>query len=150
MRVGDYCKQGAVTVTANADILDAASLMRTEHVGFLVVLEPEAGSRKPVGVLTDRDIVVQVTALGVDPRTVTVADIMSRKPLIATVADDVNEAVQGMRIAGVRRMPVVTRDGAVTGVIAMDDVLEVVAGLVCDMCGTVRSEQRQERRVRND
>jgi hypothetical protein len=47
-------------------------------------------------------------------------------------------------------MPVVTREGALTGVIAMDDVLEVVAGLVCDMCGTVRGEQRQERRMRSD
>ncbi len=150
MRVGDYCKHGVVTVTASADIVDAANLMRSEHVGFLVVLESESGPRTPVGVLTDRDIVVQVTARGIDPRAITVADIMSRKPIVATEADDVNEAVQGMRIAGVRRVPVVTSEGTITGVIAMDVVLEVVAGLVCDMCGTVRGEQRQERRLRAD
>jgi CBS domain-containing protein len=150
MQVGDYCKHGVVTVATNSDIVSAAELMRTEHVGFLVVLEPGDPTRKPVGVLTDRDIVVQVTARGVDPRTVTAADVMSRKPLTASIADDVNEAVQGMRIAGIRRMPVLTREGALTGVIALDDVLEVVAGLLSDMCGTVRSEQRQERRLRSD
>jgi len=101
-------------------------------------------------VLTDRDVVVQVIARGVDPRQVTAADVMSRKPLVATEADDLNEAVQGMRIAGIRRMPVVARDGSLLGIIAMDDVLEVVTGMLCDMSGTVRNEQRQERRLRVD
>jgi CBS domain-containing protein len=150
MRVGDYCKHAVVTVAADVDVVGAASLMREEHVGFLVVVEPGDGKRKPVGVLTDRDIVVLVTARGIDPRTLKVADVMSRKPLLATEADDLNEAVQGMRIAGVRRMPVVTRDGTLAGIIALDDVLEVVTGMLCDMSGTVRNEQRQEQRLRSD
>jgi CBS domain-containing protein len=150
MRVGDYCKHGVVTVTADSDILEAASLMRDEHVGFLVVVESEDTKRTPVGVLTDRDIVVQVTARGVEPRTLKVADVMSRKPLVATDVDDLNEAVQGMRISGIRRLPVVTREGGLTGILAMDDVLVVVTGLLCDMSGTIRNEQRQERRLRSD
>lgn len=150
MKVGDYCKHGVVTVEATADIASAAQIMRAEHIGFLVVVQPGDVLRRPIGVLTDRDIVVQVIARGVNPEAITVADVMTRKPLQASVDDDVNEALQGMRIAGIRRMPVLTREGALSGVIAMDDVLEVVAGLVCDMCGTVRNEQRQERRVRAD
>jgi predicted transcriptional regulator len=150
MRVGDYCKHGVVTVPSSSDVVDAANLMRQEHIGFLVVVESGDAMRKPVGVLTDRDIVVQVVGRGVDPHKVTVADVMSPKPMVATEADDLNEAMQGMRIAGIRRMPVLSREGMLTGVIAMDDVLDVVAGLVCDMCGTVRNEQRQERRVRAD
>ena len=150
MKVGDYCKHGVVTVGTDADVAQAANLMRAEHVGFLVVVEPGDALRKPVGVLTDRDIVVQVVARGVDAQQLRVVDVMTRKPLIATEGDDLNEVAQGMRIAGIRRMPVLTREGRLTGVIAMDDVLEVIAGLVCDLCGTVRNEQRQERRVHTD
>lgn len=150
MRAGDYCKHGVITVQSSADIAEAARIMREEHIGFLVVVEAGDAQRKPVGVLTDRDIVVQVTACGVDPATLAVADVMIRRPLVATETDDLNEVIQGMRIAGVRRMPVLTSEGALTGVIAMDDILEVLAGLACDMCGAVRSEQRQERRSRSD
>lgn len=150
MRVGDYCKHDVVTVDADSDIVEAASLMRNEHVGLLVVFATGDTTRKPLGVLTDRDIVVQVTARGVDPHKVTVADIMSRKPIVAVEADDLNEAVQGMRISGVRRIPVVKHDGSLTGILAMDDVLEVLTGMLCDVSGTVRNEQRQERRLRVD
>jgi CBS domain-containing protein len=150
MRVGDYCKHSVVTVDADSDVTEAAGLMRNEHVGFLVVVEPGDRKRKPVGVLTDRDIVVQVTARGIDPRKMTVTDIMSRKPIVAAEPDDLNEAVQGMRMSGVRRLPVVTTEGALIGILAMDDVLEVLTGMLCDVSGTVRNEQRQERRLRVD
>lgn len=148
MRVGDYCKHGVVTVDADADVMRAATTMREEHVGFLIVVQPGDARRQPVGVLTDRDIVVQVVARGVDPASLTVADIMTRKPILASETDDLNEAAQGMRIAGIRRMPVLTRDGTLSGVIALDDVLGVIAGLACDVTGTVRTEQRQEQRLR--
>jgi CBS domain-containing protein len=148
MRVGDYCNHGVVTVESGASVASAAAIMRDEHVGFVVVVEAGDALRRPVGVLTDRDVVVQVIAPGVEAHSVTAADIMSRKPIVACESDDLGEAVQAMRISGVRRLPVLTRQGALTGVIAMDDVLEVAAGFICDLCGIVRNEQRQERRVR--
>jgi hypothetical protein len=97
-----------------------------------------------------RQIAIKVTARGVEPHTVTVADIMSRKPIVAAECDDLNEAVQGMRISGVRRIPVVAHDDGLTGILAMDDVLEVLTGMLCDVSGTVHNEQRQERRLRVD
>jgi CBS domain-containing protein len=148
MRVGDYCKHGVVTVYATADVAEVARTMREEHVGFLVVVNEGDTSREPLGVITDRDVVLQVCARDVDPHAATAADIMSRKPLVANEADDLNEALQAMRIAGFRRVPVLTASGALTGVIAIDDVVEVVAGLVCDIAGSIRNEQRQERRLR--
>jgi CBS domain-containing protein len=148
MRVGDYCKHGVVTISPTADVVEVARTMRDEHVGFLVVIEEGDAARKPVGVITDRDIVLEIDAREIDPHNVTAADIMSREPLVAHEYEDLNEVLQAMRIAGFRRVPVLTEKGALTGVIAIDDVLDVVAGLLCDVCGSIRNEQRQERRLR--
>jgi CBS domain-containing protein len=148
MKVGDFCKRGVVTVEASATVSEVAKLMREEHVGFVVVIQEGDPDRKPVGVITDRDIVLQVCARDVDQHSVTATDIMSRDPLIAREADDLNELMQAMRMAGFRRVPVLTAAGTLTGVIAIDDAIDVVAGLLCDICGSIRNEQRQERRLR--
>lgn len=146
MRVGDYCKHGVVTVTTTADVVEIARVMRDEHVGFLVVHDEADPQRRPKGVITDRDLVLQVCAREIDPHAVTAADVMSREPLVASEQDDLSEVVQAMRIAGFRRVPVVTTAGNLIGVIAVDDAIDVIAGLLCDVCGSIRSEQRQERR----
>lgn len=144
MNVGQYCKHAVVTVDAGASISEASYVMRDEHVGFLVVVNEGDPARRPVGVLTDRDIVLQIIARDVSPASVTVADVMTAKPMIATQSDDLNDLMQAMRLAGIRRVPVVDSRGALTGVIAIDDALDIVAGLLCDICGSIRNEQRQE------
>ncbi len=149
MKVGDYCKRGVVTVDPAADCVAVAKLMRDEHVGFLVVMHEGDGSRTPLGVVTDRDLVVQVCARDGDLHGITASDVMSRDPLTAREDDDLNDLMQGMRIAGLRRVPVVNAGGSLTGVIAIDDAIDVVAGLLCDICGSIRNEQRQERRLRS-
>lgn len=146
MRVGDFCKHGVVTVATTADVVEIAQVMRDEHVGFLVVVNDGDPDRRPQGVITDRDLALQVCARDVDPHSVTAADIMSRDPLTAREQDDLNEVVQAMRIAGFRRVPVLKASGSLVGVIAVDDAIEVIAGLLCDVCGSIRAEQRQERR----
>ncbi len=148
MRVADCCKRGVITVDATADIVDVAKTMRDEHVGFLIVIEDGDPKRKPIGVITDRDIVLQVCAKEVDPHAVTAVDIMSRDPLVAREDDDLNDVLQAMRLDGFRRVPVITGECALAGVIAVDDAVDIVAGLLCDISGSIRNEQRQERRRR--
>ena len=137
MRVGDFCKHGVVTAVTTADVVEVAQTMRDEHVGFVVVIDENDPARTPRGVITDRDIVLGICARDVNPRAVTAADIMSAKPLVACETDDLNEAVQAL-----------TKAGALTGVIAIDDAIEVIAGLLCDVCGSIRNEQRKERLIR--
>jgi len=144
MKAAEYCKLDVVTVPKSSDIAEAAGLMRDEHVGFLVVLDEADAVRRPVGVLTDRDIVVQVLARGVDRHKITVADVMTRKPITANEQDDLAEVIRGMRTAGVRRLPVVNATGALTGVIALDDAIIAMTGMLCDVSGSIRNEQRQE------
>ena len=150
MKVGEYCNKYVVAIAASADAADAAKLMRTHHVGFLVVHREGDVLRKPIGVLTDRDLVLGVMARDVDPYAVTVEDIMSRQPLTASEGDQLSDLLQGLRLAGFRRAPVVDARGALTGIMTIDDAIEVITGLMCDVAGSIKSEQRQERRRRTD
>jgi CBS domain-containing protein len=148
MRVDQYCKRAVIAIPTDADVADAACMMRERHVGFLVVFRAGDPLRKPVGVITDRDIVLQVTARDVNPHAVTVEDVMTRQPMIAREVDDLSELMHLMRIAGIRRAPVVDGRGALAGVIAVDDVIDAISGLMGDIAGSIKSEQRQEWRMR--
>ena len=149
MKVGQFCKRGVISIRGSADVADAAKLMRDEHVGFLVVFNEGDELRKPVGVITDRDIVLLVTARDLNAHDVTIADVMTRQPLIASEHDDMTDLLQGMRLAGIRRVPVVDTRGALQGVIAADDAIDLVTSLLCDISGSIKHEQRQEWRTRS-
>jgi CBS domain-containing protein len=148
MKVDQCCKRNVVVVDTASDVRAAAALMRQHHVGFLVVLDENNERRVPVGVITDRDIVVQIDANDVDPKSVKIGEVMTRNPIIATETKELTELVQAMRIAGVRRAPVVDATGVLTGVIAVDDAINLIAGLLCDVAGAIRNEQRIERQAR--
>jgi len=125
MNVGHLCQRNAVTVQASDGLTAAARLMREKHVGFLVVVEPapQEGAVVPIGVITDRDIVVSTIALDVDPKTLSVGDVMTCKPTVALAEDSIPDAIYRMRHSGVRRLPVVGDYGHLVGVLSLDDVL---------------------------
>jgi len=150
MNAGSVCKRGVVTVTTTDDLITAAHVMREKHVGYLVVAE-SAGPverRRVIGVLTDRDIVVGVLAQEVDARALKVGDVMTRNPLVIEEGQSIEAVLRHMREAGVRRVPVVDRAGALCGVLSIDDVLERIAEQLIDIAGSIRNEQRMERAVR--
>jgi len=148
MKIGDICRRPVIAIDDAMDIPAAAQLMREHHVGFLVVHKSGDELRRPIGVLTDRDIVIEVIAKKVDPVSLTVDDLMSRQPLIASDSEEMADVLQAMRIAGVRRVPVVDGRGALAGIFAIDDAFDLITGFMCDITGSVKSEQRQERRSR--
>jgi len=142
MNVGSVCKRRTITISARADLTEAARLMREHHVGYLIATESEPP--RPVGVVTDRDIVISVVAEGADPKSLLVGDVMSEQPVTIGETDSVREALQTMRRMGVRRLPVVGSRGELTGILALDDVLEIVAREMADVSGTLSNEQRIE------
>ena len=144
MDVRSLCRHRAVTIGATADLVEAATLMRESHVGFLVVMKGSA----PVGVITDRDIVLETVAADVSPREVTVGDAMTCEPVTAFEGSPVEDALESMRLAGVRRVPVVDEGGRVIGVLSLDDVLEHLAGQLGSVAGSLRHEQAAERLAR--
>jgi len=147
MNAGSVCKRGVVTVTPTDDLIAAAHVMREKHVGYLIVSEASQ-HRKVIGVLTDRDIVVAVLAQEVDASALKVGDVMTRDPLVIDEAQSIEAVLRHMREAGVRRVPVVDRSGALTGVLSIDDALERIAEQLIDIAGSIRNEQRMERAVR--
>jgi CBS domain-containing protein len=144
------CRPNIVTIRPFEELVAAARLMRERHVGYLVVVEPlfGDGGQRPVGVLTDRDIVVKVLAREADPRTMRVGDVMTRDPVIATESDSLAETLRAMRRIGVRRIPVAGHRGQLLGVLSLDEVIDALAGELSDVAGSIRNEQRSEEALR--
>lgn len=149
MNVGSICDRQVITASPLLDVQAAAELMRQEHVGFLVVVpEQPRGPQPPLGVLTDRDIVVGVVAKRANPAELKVGDVMSMQPAVAAESDAIDLALRTMRRAGVRRLPVVNDHGEVVGVLSLDDLLEFLAHEIDSLSGAVRNGRRMERDTR--
>jgi len=148
MNVNLVCNHNVATVAASESVADAAALMREEHVGDLIVTEARANASVPVGILTDRDIVVGVVAKLVDPNAVTVGDTMTRNPLTIREDASLEFSLREMRRYGVRRAPVVRANGDLVGVIAVDDAIQHLAQQLTRIAELIRVEQDAEHRAR--
>lgn len=148
MQTRQFVVRDVVTVSPDADVAAAARLMREKHVGFLVVTDQRNGGQYPIGVLTDRDIVMESVAENENPHNLKVSDVMTTRPLVAVLDELVEELLPRMRAAGVRRAPVVDNTGALAGVIAFDDVLQVLADALRNMAGLVARQRVTETTMR--
>lgn len=144
MPISEICNREVVVVQCNDTILEAARLMRQHHVGDVLVVEDRGGVRTPVGIVTDRDLVVEIMAPELDQMVITVGDIMA--PDLVTVKENtgVFEAIQYMRAKGVRRLPVVDDSGGLVGILTLDDLLELLAEELLALAKLVRHEQKKE------
>jgi len=149
MSVAEYCNREVVIASADETVLQATQLMRRQHVGDVIVVREDGGRNIPVGIVTDRDIVIEVVAAGVDPATLTLGELMGTE--IHTVTEDVEllAAIDLMRDKGVRRLPVVNREGGLEGLLTVDDVLELAAEQLSGLVRLIGREQARERRLRS-
>jgi CBS domain-containing protein len=150
MNTGEICKQHVVTIREFEDLNTAARIMRERHVGYLVVVAPRPmdAKLKPIGVLTDRDIVVSVLAKDADVRALSVGDIMTRQPVVVEEDRSVGFALKEMRRIGVRRIPIVDGGGSLVGVLSLDDVIDAMAKEFADVSSSIRSELQLENALR--
>ncbi len=141
MLVRNFCSREVVTVEPRASLREAALTMRNRHVGALVVVE----GGKAVGLLTDRDIVVAVVAVpGARPEGIRVGDVLTRKLVTVQDDDDIFAAVQTMRQHGVRRLPVVTAEGELYGVITTADIVQLIATELGGLATALRKSGERE------
>ena len=126
MRISDICSRDIACIDAQASIRLAALEMRRHHTGSVVVLNQRDPQRIPRGILTDRDVVMEVVAPGIDADSVTVADVMAADPATCTEDDKLFDAIETMRLHGVRRLPVVGVRGELVGLVSADDILSAL------------------------
>jgi CBS domain-containing protein len=148
--VSSICQRVAVTIRPNENLTAAAQLMRDKHIGCLVVTDFDSGHQKerPVGVITDRDIVVTVVARDADPKSLRVEDVMTRQPTLVPEGASIATALQQMRRIGVRRLPVVDYRGHLVGILSLDDVIGALAGELQDVAASIETERRIEGALR--
>lgn len=148
MLVGKICNREVVFVEPDTSIAEAARLMREYHVGGLVVIKEKSGKRVPVGIITDRDLVIEVIAEGVEMGDISVGDIMSDQLVTARESDDLLETIKMMRAKGIRRLPVIDDDGALAGILTVDDLIDLFSEQIADLARLIAFEQKREQEKR--
>lgn len=126
MKIGEICNRDVITVSKDASILEVVRAMRKHHIGDVIVTERRDGTEKPLGIVTDRDIVIELLAEEVAIDTVDAGDVMSTTLVTAPQDADLFETLRFMGIKGVRRIPVLDDDGALFGVLSADDIMTVL------------------------
>jgi CBS domain-containing protein len=141
---GELCNREVVVAEPNEPLLEAARRMRDEHVGSLVVVEGPPDRRVPVGIITDRDIVIYAVAIGGGIPDRTVDSCMTQELVTARERDGLAEVIHLMRTNGVRRLPIVDEAGVLQGILTLDDVLELLAEQVQEIAALFPRERRRE------
>lgn len=150
MLLSSFCMLDVARCSPQTTVLEAAHLMRRHHTGDLVVVDDDGGDERqtPLGVITDRDIVVEVLAKGGDPAHTLVSQVMRTPVVVANAQEDSSAVLERMRTHGVRRIPVVGDNGWLVGIITVDDMLKRLAADANMLTEIVGKEQNQEQRAR--
>ena len=141
MAIIEYCRRNPCTATPEESIREAARRMDTRGVGCLVVVD---GAGRPVGMLTDRDIVMRVLRRRRDPESTTVGEIMHGELSAINASAPVERVFRRMHADGVRRIPVVDDDGRLAGIFSADDGLQRISSELAGLAEAVRSQFPQD------
>jgi len=143
MTIGELCIRDTFIVGEDDNIVEAAKLMRVFNVGDLIVVNQRSEGNTPVGIVTDRDIVVSAVADNANLQGVTVGEIMSGELVTGREEEDLYSGIALMRQHGIRRLPVVDKAGHLSGILSVDDILEFLGEEVNSLIGLVYKEQHK-------
>ncbi len=147
MLLKEICTPDVVHCAPEVTALGIARLMRERHVGDVVVVEDEE-DQTPIGVVTDRDIVVEVLGRELDPAKVAAREIMRKPVVIARTTEDAGQAVERMKAHGIRRIPVMDERHKLAGIVCLDDLLKQLAAEAAALVEIISREQDLEHRNR--
>jgi CBS domain-containing protein len=148
MNAGDICNRIVTVAGRKMPLREAAQLMRDQHVGSLVVVDETAAGRVVVGMLTDRDIVTLVVAKELDVDKLLIEDVMGIEAVTAAQTDSIKDVLTVMKRKGLRRVPVVTPEGVLVGLVTLDDLLPLMAEQLRDMATIIETAYRHELKKR--
>lgn len=145
MRVSEICSRSVTHVGRTTKVVDAARRMRNEHVGGLVVVDEEHGRMVPIGIVTDRDLIVGVLAKDPDHlRGLDVGELLEGTVVTATEDEDLGPVLKRMRSFGVRRAPVVDARGDLVGILSIDDVIPALSDEIAEVAALVSRQPQRE------
>jgi CBS domain-containing protein len=148
MLLSSFCMLDVACCSPRTTALEAAHIMRHKHTGDLVVIDDDELKPSPIGIITDRDIVVEVLGKGLDPAVTTVASVIRTPVVVADGSEDSTQVLEKMRTHGVRRIPVVGVGGKLIGIVTVDDMLKRIATDANLLTEIVSHEQSHEARTR--
>ena len=148
MLLKEICTPDVVHCSPETTALGLARLMRERHVGDVVVVEDPQNDQTPIGLVTDRDLVVEVLGRERDPARVCAREIMRKPVVIARTSEDTAQAVERMKAHGVRRIPVMDEHRRLAGIVCLDDLLRQLAAEAGALVEIVSREQDREHRDR--
>lgn len=145
MRINEICRREVVTCGRHAPVAELARLMRDRCVGDVIVVDTNEGKPVPVGIVTDRDLVVRVLAMAVPPASVAAGELMGVELVTVNESEYVYDAIWHMRSKGTRRLPVVNDAGHLVGVLTLDDLTRFLAEELGDLSRIASRQVAQER-----
>ncbi len=146
MKVIDMAVHDVATISADKSITECAAQMRSEHVGSLVIVDTE---QKPIGMITDRDIAIEVVALQKDAINTKVSDVMTTPVVTAQFDESMVVALARMREFGIRRLPIVDHEGKLVGVISNSNLVEELSSLLEGLVRNIHSSKAREVTLRS-
>jgi CBS domain-containing protein len=144
MNVGEICTREVVTTDRASSLQQAANLMRERHVGALLVTADAGQGTQVVGIVTDRDIVVEAVARGLDPTQAEIGRLAEGKLAVVRAAASVDDAIGAMKERGVRRLIVSGDDGQLFGIVSLDDLLAALSHEMSQLAYSVRAGAERE------
>jgi CBS domain-containing protein len=145
MTVASICSRDIVSLHREESLQEAARLMREHHVGTVVVTQVAPDGVHVAGLVTDRDLVIEVLARGGDSGTVAIGALLGAHTLLSvSESADLGEAIALMHSGGVRRLLVRDDDGHLVGILSFDDLFRVCAAQLAGLAGALAKGRERE------
>ncbi len=144
INIGSICRRRIVSVDAASSLVQAAGLMREHHVGALVITTQTSEGPRVSGIVTDRDLVIDALARGLDSSSVTIGDLASQAIASIGEDDDLSDALAVMQDSGVRRLLVTNDEDHLTGIVSLDDLMDAYASQMDGLAQVIRSGVERE------
>ncbi len=146
---GSLCQKNVVCVSKDTLVSEAAKLMRDHHIGDVVVVEERGGRSLPIGIVTDRDLTLEVLCETSDSGGIAVADVMVRSLAVAEEKDDMAQLIKIMKEQGVARLPIVDEAGELVGIVTARKLLQVLTQELTAVLSIAEKQQEREKELRH-
>jgi len=136
MSLGNLCRREVVVVNQGTPIKEAVKFMEEKNIGSVIVV----GGGKPVGIATDRDILLRVVNKGLDPEKSSVDDVMTKEIVTLKESMGLFEALEQVKGKGIRRFPIVDARGNLKGIMTLDDIIYLLGKEMADVASIIERE----------